>query len=188
MNNYTVIASFFIPEYLRNKTNTPSLVASTFFAENESVNINVNTNTGINRNLEMLDANEYSLVVVTPESVKDSEAEFKLHPKKNIQVSWARHDVFYSESFLKTWYDQFVTEWQYEYHYIIIFQDTNWEYVVNKFKELGIEIIEIDSKHSHLLSPAQSRLSTFLLALFGKRYMETTYGKDNFPKIHSIYP
>lgn len=186
--NYTIIASFFIPEYLRSKTNTSSLIASTFFAENESVPINLNTNNNINTNLEMLDANEYSLVVVASESHKEMDAEFKMHPNKNIRVSWVRHDVFFSDTFLNNWYDEYVTKWQYDSHYIFIFQDTNWEYVVNKFSELGIEIIEIDSKNSHLLLPSQSRLSTFLLCLFGKKYMESTFGKDNFPKIHSIKP
>lgn len=85
--NYTIIASFFIPEYLRNKTNSSSLIASTFFVENESVPINPNTNNNVNANLELLSANEYSLLVVGPELYKKTDAEFKVHHNNNIRVS-----------------------------------------------------------------------------------------------------
>jgi hypothetical protein len=122
--NYTIIASFFIPEYLRSKTNTTSLIASTFFIENDSVPINPNTNNNINANLELLSANEYSLIVVGSELYKKTDAEFKVHHNNNIRVSWVRHDIFYSNSFLNTWYNNFVSEWQYDSHYIFIFQDT----------------------------------------------------------------
>jgi hypothetical protein len=186
--NYTIIASFFIPEYLRNKTNSSSLIASTFFVENESLPINPITNNNINDNLELLDASEYSVIVVSPDYVASNDADFKFHPNNNIRVSWARHDVFFSDSFLNTWYKSFVSEWQYDSHFIFIFQDTTWEYVVNRFNKLGIEIIEIDSKNSHLLLPSQSRLSVFLSAVFGKKHLESTFGKDNLPKIHSINP
>lgn len=184
MNNYTIVASFYLPNYL--KSNTKSLIASTYFIENESVKLNPLNNKDINNNLKKLNLNDYNLLVVKPESEDNNWVSGEADPKDRIVFSRLKNEIFFSEGFVNIWYPTFTEDWQYDCHYIIMFLDTNWETVVKKFHNLGIEIVEIDPKYSHMLTPNQTRLSIFLLSIFGKIYIDSTLSKDSFPKIHDI--
>ena len=185
MKNYTIISSFSTPKDV--DTNSKILIPTTFFIESEVLDSNEHTNEVWNSKLSNLNLTDYHLFLIKPESENQDIENMFVDPHENITFSIIKHNIFFSEGFLDTFYTNYYSNWEQNSHYIIIFLDTNWESVIESFSKCNITIQDVD-KYRHIISPMQTRLSIFLFCLFGRKYLDSTLGIDSFPKIHDFKP
>ena len=191
-NNHNIIASFShtTPWEISN----PELIASTFLSDKDLFNSLFIHSGGelkpkeIDKSLNELKTGIYyrSIIVrdVSGEEVNIKDLrETKL---KNLRLTYLDYSTFFSRVYNHLHFNNLVGYTEHQ-QTIVIFYDTNWDYIITRFKELGKTVVGAESAYpngTHFLNRNQYRLSIFLFCFFG--YSPESWVIDSYSKGTSI--
>jgi hypothetical protein len=187
-NNHNIIASFSHPTPWN--LSNPELIASTFLSDINLFNSLFVHSGGelkpkeTDKRLNELNTGIYFRIIIVRDvpgeevNIKDLK-ETKL---KNLRVTYLNYSTFFSRVYNHQYFNNLVGYTEHQ-QIIVIFYNTNWDYIITCFKALGKTVVGAESAYpngTHFLNRNQYRLSIFLFCFFG--YSPESWVTDSYSK------